>query len=53
MIDPITWGQDLQKTNSTCHHDFDLVVAKIQMMYGDTDWRLNLARKSYYDFPQG
>jgi len=53
MIDPITWGQDLQKNNSTCLHDFDLFVGEIQKMYGDKDRRLNVARKSFYDFPQG
>jgi len=53
MIDPITWGQDLQKNNSPCLNNLDLFVAEIQKMYGDKDRRLNVARKSFYDFPQG
>jgi len=53
MIDPITWGQDVQRNNSTCLHDFDLLVGEILKMYGDKDRRLNVARKSFYDFPQG
>jgi len=53
MIDPITLDQDLQKNNWTCLHDFDLFIEEIQMMYGDMDRGLNVARKSYYDIPQG
>jgi len=53
MIDRITRGQDLQKNNSTCFHDFDLFVGEIQKMYGNKDRRLNVARKSYYDSPHG
>jgi hypothetical protein len=53
VIDPITWGQDLQKNNSPCLNNLDLFVVDIQQMYGNMDWRLNIARKSLYDFPQG
>jgi len=53
MIDPIAWGQDLQKNNSPCFNNLDLFVAEIQTMYGDKDRRLNVARRSFYDFPQG
>jgi hypothetical protein len=53
MIDPITCGQDLQKNNSPCLNNLDLFVAEIQKMYGDKDRRLNLARKSFGNFPQG
>jgi len=53
MIDPITWGQDLQKNNSPCLNNLDLFITEIQKMYGDKDRRLNLARKSFYNFPQG
>jgi len=52
MIDPITWGQDLQMNNSPCPNNLDLFVAKIQNRYSDMDWRLNVARKSFYDFSQ-
>jgi len=45
VIDPITWGQDLQKNNSPCLNNLDLFVAEIQTMYGNEDRRLNLARK--------
>jgi len=51
MIDPITWGQDLKKNNSPCLNHLDLFVAEIQKMYGYKDRRLNVARKSFYDFP--
>jgi len=53
MIDPIPCGQDLQKTNSTCLHNFDHFVGEMQKMYGDEDRRLNVAKKSYVNFPQG
>jgi hypothetical protein len=53
MIHPIIWGQDLQKNNSPCLNNLDLFVAEIQKMYGDKDRRLNVATKSFYDFPQG
>jgi len=53
MFDPITWGQDLQKNDSPCLNNLDLFVAEIQKMYRDKDRRLNVARKSFYHFPQG
>jgi len=46
MIDPMTWGHDLQKNNSTCLQDLDLFFGEIQKMYGDKDRRLNVARIS-------
>jgi hypothetical protein len=52
MIDPTPWGQDIQKNNSTCLHDNDLFVGEIQMMSGNKDRRFNVARKSYYNFPE-
>ena len=53
MIDPITWGQDLQKNNSPCLNNLDLFVAEIQRMYGDKDRRLDVTRKPFYEFQQG
>jgi len=53
MIDPITWGQDLQKNNSPCLNNLDCFVAEIQKMYSNKDRRLIRARKSFDDFPQG
>jgi hypothetical protein len=47
MIVQITSNEDLQKNNSTCLHDIDCFFGDIQMMYSDTDWRFNVARKSY------
>jgi hypothetical protein len=52
MIDPITWCQDLQKNSLTCLHDFDLFVGEIQKMYGDKNRRVNVARISFYEFPE-
>ena len=52
MIDPITWGQDVQKNNSTCLHNFDRFAGEIKKMYGEKDWRLKAARKSLYDYQQ-
>ena len=52
IIDPITCGQDQQKNNSPCLNNLELFVAEIQKIYGDKDRRLNVARKSFYDFPQ-
>lgn len=34
-IDPITWGENLQKNNSTCLQDHDLLVGEIQNMYSN------------------
>jgi hypothetical protein len=53
MIDPITWGQDLHKNNSTCLHDFNLFFGEIQKMFSDKDRRLNMVKKSFYHCPQG
>jgi hypothetical protein len=53
IIDPIIWGRDLEKNNLPCLNNLDLFVAEIQKMYGDKDQRLNVARKSFSDFPQG
>jgi len=53
MIDPITWGQGLQKFNSPCLNNLDVFIVEIQKMYSDKDQRLNAARKSFYDILQG
>jgi len=53
MIDPVTWREDLYMINSTSLPDFNLLVGKIQMMYSDTDQRLNVAWKSFHHFPLG
>jgi hypothetical protein len=53
MIDPITQGQDLQKNNSTCLYNFNFFIGEIQMLYGDKDWRLNVATNSFHDIRQG
>jgi len=53
MIDPIPWGQDVQKNNSPCLNNLNIFVAEIQKLYGDNVQRLIVARKSFYDFPQG
>jgi len=53
MINPITWGQDLQKNNAPCLNNLDLFIAEIQMMYGDKDRRPNVATRSVYESPQG
>jgi len=47
MIDPITWFQDLQKINSPRVNNLGTIVAEIKKMYGNKDWRLNRARKSF------
>jgi len=53
MIDPNTWGQDLEKNNSPCLHNLDLFVGEIPKMYSNKDRRLNVARKIYNNLPQG
>jgi hypothetical protein len=53
IIDPNTWGEDIQMKNSTCLHDFNIFVGNIQKMNSDKNWRLNEGIKSYYDCPQG
>jgi hypothetical protein len=50
---PITWCHDLQKNNSPWLYDIDCFIGDMQRMYGNVNWRLNAARKSDYDIPQG
>jgi len=53
MLDPITWGQNLQKDNSTCLHDFDGFVGEMKKISCDKDRTLHMVTNSFYDLLQG
>jgi len=53
MIDSISWGHNLRKSNTPCLCNFDVFVGQIQNMYSNHHKRLNMVRRWYDDFPQG
>ena len=50
MINPITWGQELQPMDSPCLHNVDYFVGEIKKIYDHKNQRLNADTKSYYGF---
>jgi len=50
MIDPITWGQDINTNDSPCLHDFYCFVINIPKMYSEKDHKLNAGTRLYLEF---
>jgi len=53
MMDPITWGYSLFRSDHPCMNDFSLFEKQIIRSYGDMDRRLNAGTRSMHERMQG